>query len=93
MSCHSSSGVGGRPGRDLQRQSHHLDSTAGSGIETSRAPGADDDASGVAELRSKGMTVIENIDKAKFVAMLAPVNADFEKQFGKANIDAIRNVK
>jgi len=25
--------------------------------------------------------------------MLAPVNADFEKQFGKANIDAIRNVK
>lgn len=52
-----------------------------------------DDANGVAELRAKGMTVIENVDKAKFVAMLAPVNADFEKQFGKANIDAIRNVK
>ncbi len=52
-----------------------------------------DDANGVAELRAKGMTVIENVDKAKFVAMLAPVNADFEKQFGKANIDAIRNYK
>ncbi len=52
-----------------------------------------DDANGVAELRSKGMTVIENVDKSKFVAMLAPVNAEFEKQFGKANIDAIRNYK
>jgi len=52
-----------------------------------------DDANGVAELRSKGMTVIENVDKAKFVAALAPVNAEFEKQFGKANIDAIRNYK
>ena len=52
-----------------------------------------DDANGVAELRSKGMTVIENVDKAKFVATLAPVNAEFEKQFGKANIDAIRNYK
>ncbi|WP_341902814.1 TRAP transporter substrate-binding protein [Polaromonas sp. YR568] len=52
-----------------------------------------DDANGVAELRSKGMTVIENVDKSKFVAMLAPVNAEFEKQFGKANIDAIRNFK
>ena len=39
------------------------------------------------------MTVTENIDKAKFVAALAPVFADFEKQFGKPAIDAIRNVK
>ena len=52
-----------------------------------------DDANGVKELRAQGMTVIENVDKAKFVAMLAPVNADFEKQFGKANLDKIRNVK
>jgi len=51
-----------------------------------------DDAKGVAELRSKGMQVIE-VDKAKFVAALAPVNAEFEKQFGKANIDRIRNAK
>ena len=45
------------------------------------------------ELRSKGMQVIENVDKAKFQAALTPVYADFEKQFGKANIDKIRNFK
>jgi hypothetical protein len=33
------------------------------------------------------------VDKAKFVTVLAPVNAEFEKQFGKANIDRIRAVK
>ncbi len=52
-----------------------------------------DDANGVKELRAQGMTVIEDVDKAKFVAMLAPVNAEFEKQFGKANLDKIRNYK
>ena len=52
-----------------------------------------DDANGVKELRAQGMTVIENVDKARFVAMLAPVNAEFEKQFGKANLDKIRNYK
>ncbi|MDR6856864.1 TRAP transporter substrate-binding protein [Variovorax guangxiensis] len=50
-----------------------------------------DDANGVKELRAQGMTVIENVDKSKFVSTLAPVNAEFEKQFGKANIDKIRN--
>lgn len=50
-----------------------------------------DDANGVKELRAQGMTVIENVDKAKFVSTLAPVNAEFEKQFGKANIDKIRS--
>ena len=52
-----------------------------------------DDANGVKELRAQGMTVIENVDKAKFVAQLAPVNAEFEKQFGKANLDKIRDYK
>jgi tripartite ATP-independent transporter DctP family solute receptor len=52
-----------------------------------------DDANGVKELRAAGMTVIEDVDKSKFVAQLAPVNAEFEKQFGKANIDKIRNYK
>ena len=48
----------------------------------------------MADLRAKGVTVIDDIDKAKFVAaLLAPVNAEFEKQFGKANIDKIRNYK
>ena len=39
------------------------------------------------------MQVIENVDKAKFQTALTPVYADFEKQFGKANIDKIRNFK
>jgi len=63
------------------------------GVKLNRARVDTDDATGVTELRAKGMTVIENVDKAKFVAMLAPVNAEFEKQFGKANLDAIRAVK
>ena len=52
-----------------------------------------DDAKGVQELRAKGMQVVENVDKAKFIEQLKPVNAEFEKQFGKANIDRIRNYK
>ena len=53
----------------------------------------EDDAKGVADLRAKGMTVIDNVDKSKFVAALAPVNAQFEKDFGKANLDKIRDYK
>jgi len=52
-----------------------------------------DDANGVADLRAKGMTVIEDLDKAPFVAALAPVNAQFEKEFGKDQLDRIRNVQ
>ncbi len=63
------------------------------GTKANRARVAEDDSKGVAELRAKGMTVVENVDKAKFVAALAPVYADFEKQFGKPAIDRIRNVK
>jgi TRAP-type C4-dicarboxylate transport system substrate-binding protein len=47
----------------------------------------------VAYLRSKGMTVIDNIDKVAFVKALAPVETEFEKQFGKANLERIRNYK
>jgi TRAP-type transport system periplasmic protein len=63
------------------------------GVKANRARVDQDDAQGVSELRSKGMTVVENVDKAKFVATLTPINAEFEKQFGKANIDRIRNFK
>ena len=52
-----------------------------------------DDASGVADLRAKGMNIIETFDKSAFVARLAPVFAQFEKEFGKDKIDAIRNYK
>jgi TRAP-type transport system periplasmic protein len=63
------------------------------GAKAGRARVDEDDIKGVAELRSKGMTVVENVDKSKFIAALTPVNAEFEKQFGKANIDRIRNFK
>lgn len=61
-------------------------------VKANRARVAEDDAKGVAELRAKGMQIVD-VDKAKFVAALSVVNADFEKQFGKANIDKIRAVK
>ena len=63
------------------------------GVKANRARVDKDDANGVAELRKKGMTVIENVDKSKFIATLGPVYAEFEKQFGKANLDRIRNYK
>jgi TRAP-type C4-dicarboxylate transport system substrate-binding protein len=63
------------------------------GTKANRARVDEDDAKGVADLRSKGMTVIDDLDKSKFVAALAPVNAQFEKDFGKANLDKIRNYK
>ena len=63
------------------------------GTKANRARVAEDDAKGVADLRAKGMNVVENPDKAKFVAALTTVNAEFEKQFGKAAIDRIRNVR
>jgi TRAP-type transport system periplasmic protein len=62
-------------------------------VKANRARVDEDDAKGAAELKSKGMNVVENLDKNKFVAVLAPVNAEFEKQFGKAEIDKIRAVK
>ena len=63
------------------------------GTKANRARVDQDDANGVTELRAKGMTVIENPDKSKFVTALGPVNAEFEKQFGKANLDKIRDYK
>ena len=67
--------------------------SAKEGAKANRARVDEDDAKGVAELKSKGMSVVENVDKSKFVAALVPVNAEFEKQFGKAEIEKIRAVK
>jgi TRAP-type C4-dicarboxylate transport system substrate-binding protein len=63
------------------------------GAKVNRARVDEDDAKGVADLRAKGMTVVDTLDKSAFVKALAPVNADFEKQFGKAEIEKIRAVK
>lgn len=53
----------------------------------------DDERKAVADLRSKGMTVTESLDKAKFQQMLAPVYTDFGRRFGQENIDRIRNYR
>ena len=66
---------------------------AKAGAKANRARVDEDDAKGVTELRAKGMQVVDKVDKAKFAAALAPVNSQFEKEFGKANLDRIRAVK
>jgi tripartite ATP-independent transporter DctP family solute receptor len=70
----------------------HFMEAAKVAVRANRARVDEDDAKGVTELRAKGMQVIE-VDKSKFVNALGPVNAEFEKQFGKANLDRIRAVK
>ena len=62
-------------------------------VKANRARVDEDEKKAVADLRSKGMTVVETIDKAKFQAVLGPTYADFGKRFGQDNIDKIRNTK
>jgi tripartite ATP-independent transporter DctP family solute receptor len=63
------------------------------GAKANRARVDADERSAVNDLRSKGMQVVDKLDKSKFQAALTPVFADFEKQFGKANLDKIREYK
>jgi TRAP-type transport system periplasmic protein len=62
-------------------------------VKVNRARVDDDEKKAVADLKSKGMAVVENVDKAKFQAVLAPVYADFGKKFGQENIDRIKNYR
>jgi len=62
-------------------------------VKANRARIDEDERKGVADLRSKGMTIVENVDKSKFQAALAPTFVEFGKKFGQANIDKIRNYK
>ncbi len=63
------------------------------GTKANRARVDEDDAKGVAELRAKGMQVVDKVDTAQFQTALAPVYVEFEKQFGKANLERIRNAR
>jgi TRAP-type transport system periplasmic protein len=60
-------------------------------VKANRARVDDDERKAVAELRAKGMSVVDNVDRTRFQAALGPVYADFAKRFGQANIDRIRN--
>jgi tripartite ATP-independent transporter DctP family solute receptor len=62
-------------------------------VKANRARIDEDERKAVADLRAKGMTVVENVDKAKFQATLAPTFVDFGKKFGQDNIDKIKNYK
>jgi tripartite ATP-independent transporter DctP family solute receptor len=62
-------------------------------VKANRARIDDDERKAVADLRSKGMAIVENVDKAKFQATLEPVYVDFGKRFGQDNIDKIKNYK
>lgn len=63
------------------------------GVKANRARVDDDERKAVADLRSKGMNVIDTVDKSRFQAALGPTYADFGKKFGQDNIDRIRNFK
>ena len=63
------------------------------GVKANRMRVDSDEKMAVADLRAKGMTVVDQVDKTRFQSALTPVYADFEKQFGKANLDRIRNYK
>jgi tripartite ATP-independent transporter DctP family solute receptor len=62
-------------------------------VVANRARIDEDERTGVAFLRSKGMMVVENVDRTTYQDALKPVFAEFSKKFGEANIDRIRNFK
>jgi len=63
------------------------------GVKANRARVDEDERKAVADLRAKGMIVVENVDKPKFQAALAATYVDFGKKFGQDNIDKIKNYK
>ncbi|HVO87727.1 MAG TPA: TRAP transporter substrate-binding protein [Casimicrobiaceae bacterium] len=70
-----------------------FEESAREAVKVNRARIDEDERKGVAELRARGMQVIDNVDKAKFQAALAPTFADLAKRFGQENIDRIRNYR
>jgi tripartite ATP-independent transporter DctP family solute receptor len=60
------------------------------GAAASRKVAAEAQHGGVAALQALGMQVTTDIDRPSFTAALAAANLEFERQFGKAEIDRIR---
>jgi TRAP-type transport system periplasmic protein len=73
------------------KQAFHA--AAAEAVKANRARIDDDEKKAVADLRAKGMQIVEHPDEAKFQEALVPVFAEFGKKFGQANIDRIRNYK
>jgi tripartite ATP-independent transporter DctP family solute receptor len=62
-------------------------------VKANRARIDEDERKAVADLRAKGMVIVENVDKTKYQAALGPTYVEFGKKFGQDNIDKIRNYK
>jgi tripartite ATP-independent transporter DctP family solute receptor len=56
----------------------------------SRQVGDQTETAGIETLRSRGMTIVGDVDRTAFAAALAPVQAEFDQRFGKDDIAAIR---
>jgi TRAP-type transport system periplasmic protein len=67
-----------------------LRAAGAAGSKASRAYVDRAEKNGLDELRRRGMKVVDDIDRPAFVASLASLETQFQKQFGKDKIDAIR---
>jgi tripartite ATP-independent transporter DctP family solute receptor len=76
--------------RLLPEDQQALRAAAAAGGRASREFADHSDKAGLDELRHRGMTIIEDVDRPAFSAALAGVEGDYQKKFGKENIDAIR---
>lgn len=54
-----------------------------------RKMGRDSEEKQIAELAAKGMTVIREIDKSRWLRAMHPALTDYMQQFGKDKLDAI----
>lgn len=62
-------------------------------VKANRARIDEDERNGVAYLRSKGMEVVEDVDRSQFQKALEPVFAGFSKKFGADEIRRLREGK
>ena len=46
----------------------------------------------MAALKQAGMQVVADIDRARFVAVMASVEPEYERRFGKEQIERIRQI-
>ncbi len=71
---------------------HFLDA-AKEAVKANRARIDQDEKNGVDYLRSKGMEVIDDVDRTQFQKALEPVFAELAKKFGEENIRRLREGK
>ncbi len=70
-----------------------LRTAANAATQASREAGDRSEASLTAELTKRGMTVVADVDRAAFATAVRAADTQFEAQFGKPLLDAIRAVR